>query len=131
LGFQDLASSFFGGSKEAVTYWNTLVTKNINRLAPQFAYQLLTQETMGSVHMMIFTKKSVVVRLGDIASCSVKTSTLGIGNTGANVVRFSFDDTSFCVLNVNLPYGDQKSDVSRRHATLNDVIQKAFKSERD
>ena len=80
---------------------------------------------MGSLLSLIFCRKSEVDHIGDMASCSVSTSTLG--NAGATVSRFEFDDTSFCILNVNLPILDQKS----RCQMLKDIAAKAFKSERD
>ena len=64
------------------------------------------QEDLVGLHICMFAKKSLQKNLLDMACCKVKLGFSGnMGNKGATLIRFMYDDSSFCFVNCHLESG--------------------------
>lgn len=80
--------------------------------------------------MLLFSKKAVQTRLGDIATATYKLAASDTGAKGAIAIRLNIDDTSFVFLNCHLDNGTQIADAHTRHSQLKIITDNAFKQER-
>jgi len=53
-----------------------------------------------------------------------------MGNKGAAILRFTFEDTSFCFSNCHLEAGSSYQEAKSRHQMLQQVQKEGFKAER-
>lgn len=65
-----------------------------------------------------------------MATSHVKPATANDGNSGAVLIRFGFEDTSFVFLNCQLCPGIGKSVALNRHQQLAQIVRQGYKGER-
>ena len=84
VGLQDLCglstSEMFFSDKVTPKLWNTAVEECM-QCVPKVKYQLLKSETSGGQSILLFAKKAVQTKVGDIAACTC---------LGAACLRFKF-----------------------------------------
>ena len=56
---------------------------------------------MFGLYVMLFAKKKIQTRVGEIASCAVSMGMTG-GNNGATCLRFTYENTTFSFANCQL-----------------------------
>lgn len=78
-------------------------------------YILVVSEDLVGCHIILVTKKGINHRLTDIATSKVKLGFSGkMGNKGATLIRFYYEDTSFCFINCHLESGNTAVDAKKR-----------------
>jgi len=83
------------------------------------------------VHMSLFATKPMSHKLVDIATSRVKLGFQGkMGNKGAVLLRFLYEDTSFCFVCCHLESGSNRLDSRRRLEELHQVWANGFITER-
>lgn len=119
-----------GGNSNNIKIWNDLVLSNLIEHTKE-DYVYVTGETLVGLHIALFTKKGMNHRLTDLATSKVKLGFQGkMGNKGAVLLRFLFEDTSFCFINAHLESGHNFLDYKKRVQQVSEIYQNAFIKER-
>lgn len=95
-------SGFFGTSKKDIQKVTDVVMEVFNTRA-HGKYQLIRQHDNGNLLSILVASKAIQTRVKDIFSCVANTGTFYTGL--ATVIRFTLDDTTFCIANVNISQG--------------------------
>jgi hypothetical protein len=121
VGFQEIveikASTLLGGgnSQASVKMWNDHVLKTLRERSGGQDYVQIANEFLVGNSIALFTKRSLSQSLTDIATSKVKLGMGGkVGNKGATLIRFLFEDTSFCFINCHLDSGSSVLDMRKR-----------------
>jgi len=81
--------------------------------------------------IVLFAKRSISQQLTDIATSKVKLGFSGkVGNKGATLIRFLFQDTSFCFINCHLESGSNILDYKKRSQQIGEIFGNAFIKDR-
>ena len=79
----------------------------------------------------LFARRNRTSQITDIATSKVKLGFSGkVGNKGATLIRFLFQDTSFCFLNCHLASGTLPMDMKKRSQQVGEIFSNAFVKER-
>lgn len=108
IGLQELielnAGSILKADATRPPKWSHIISEQLNSQAEQ--YLLLRTESMTSMTLLLFVKKSQVHNVTQVAGSSKKTGLGGItANKGACGVRFDFGLTSFVLITSHLAAG--------------------------
>jgi hypothetical protein len=77
----------------------------------------IVSESLVGTHIALFARKSQTFKLSDIETSRVKLGFSGkIGNKGATLIRFLYEDTSFCFINCHLESGVSEDYIRKRAA---------------
>lgn len=110
--------------------WNDLVIDNLRKVTGE-EYVLVVSEDLVGCHMILVTKKGINHRLTDIATSKIKLGFSGkMGNKGATLIRFYYEDTSFCFINCHLESGHTLMDAKRRLNQINEIFSQGFIKDR-
>jgi len=102
------ASTLLGGGKtqDAVKMWNEHVLRTLRAKSGGQDYVQIAGENLVGISIGLFAKRSVSHQMTDIATSKVKLGMGGkVGSKGATLVRFLYEDTSFCFINCHLEGG--------------------------
>lgn len=112
IGFQEIVdlnphSVLIGNNSSRVREWVEYLLFHLNSLSQDEPdYFEIASESLVGVHLSVFTRKTKSNRITDVASTKIKLGFGGnMGNKGATLVRFNFDDTSMCFANCHLESG--------------------------
>ncbi len=83
------------------------------------------------LHIALFAKRTLLPKLHDVATTKVKLGFAGqMGNKGATLIRFGYEDTSFCFINCHLETGHSEDLISKRVSQLDQIFAEAFVKQR-
>lgn len=118
LGFQEVieltAGSILNADYTKGSFWENIVSKCLNQFNDK--YILLRVEQVSSMLILFFVKSDKAKYVKQVEGASKKTGFGGMaGNKGGVAIRFKFDKTSFCFVNMHLAAGvnnieDRRSD---------------------
>jgi synaptojanin len=75
----------------------------------------VVSEDLVGLHIALFVRKQNLRKIHDIATSKVKLGFSGnMGNKGATLIRFNYEDTTFCFANVHLESGHSKDLIKTR-----------------
>lgn len=108
IGFQELielnAGSFLAGDVTKPQKWAAILNQQLNSQREQ--YVLLRTESIASMSLFLFVKKSSIQHVTRVSGSSKKTGLGGIAaNKGACAVRFEYGATSFALITSHLAAG--------------------------
>ena len=108
LGFQEVieltAGSILNADYSKSSFWENMVSDCINQY--QEKYLLLRAEQMSSLLIMLFVRADKTKHVKQVEGASKKTGFGGIaGNKGAVAIKFEYDATSFCFVDMHLSAG--------------------------
>lgn len=108
IGLQEIielnAGSILSSDSSKPSQWSKLLEEQLN--SQKEPYLLLRTESMSSMSLFLFVKKSQVHNVTQVAGSSKKTGLGGIAaNKGACAVRFEFGLTSFALVTSHLAAG--------------------------
>ncbi|KAL6451462.1 INP53 Polyphosphatidylinositol phosphatase INP53 [Candida maltosa Xu316] len=108
IGFQELielnASSILNADGSKASRWSQILNEQLNSQKEQYA--LLRTESIASMSLFLYVKKSQVSNVTRVAGSSKKTGLGGMSaNKGACAVRFEFGSTSFALVTSHLAAG--------------------------
>lgn len=134
LGFQKVAiegaklmKQSIDGQMPASKVQGEMVLANLNKIAGQHFYEILGQHTLvGGMHILLIAKKSIAMRVTDIASAQMSKN----GAYYAVSIRFKIADTSFCFINCFLDGGTGFVQAQNRVHYLKEIYDELFKQER-
>jgi endonuclease/exonuclease/phosphatase family metal-dependent hydrolase len=79
----------------------------------------------------MFARKSLAPKIQGLASTKLKLGFSGqMGNKGANLIRFTYHDTSFCFVNCHLESGFSEDLITKRAEQINAIFETAFVTQR-
>ncbi|EGW29977.1 uncharacterized protein SPAPADRAFT_52826 [Spathaspora passalidarum NRRL Y-27907] len=110
IGFQELIDldprSILNADTTKAGKWAEILNRELNKHGEQ--YVLLRVESIASMSLFLFVKKSQAVHVTKVSGSSKKTGLGGMtANKGACAVRFNFGDTSFVMITCHLAAGMQ------------------------
>lgn len=110
IGLQEIvelnAGSILGGDNNKASKWARLISEQLNTQNEQ--YVLLRTESIVSMTLLLFVKKSQLKHVTQVSGSSKKTGMGGItANKGGCAVRFNFGSTSFAMVTSHLAAGTQ------------------------
>ena len=118
-----------GGSnvEKAVKQWNELVLKTLREKSGGLDYVQIANENLGGISIVLFCKRALGSQITDIATSKVKVGGLStkVGSKGATLVRFLYQDTSFCFINCY-----RILDCKKRVAQITEIFSNAFIKDR-
>jgi hypothetical protein len=134
LGFQEIVdlnphSVLLGNNSAIIRQWVDLILFNLNSLSQDDTtdYVHLASENLVGLHIAVFVKKNLSPRVTELASTRVKLGFSGnLGNKGATLIRFKFDDTSMCFVNCHLESGMSQELIITRAMQLDTIMSNAF-----
>ena len=132
IGFQEIIpqTNFYRANQIEKDFWKDQVLKCLTTSAPDEKYSFVRALDMNGLFMLLFSKKAVQTRLGDIATATYKLPASDTGAKGALAIRLNIDDTSFVFLNCHLDNGLAIADAHTRHTQLKIITDNSFKQER-
>jgi hypothetical protein len=111
--------------------WNEHVLRTLRAKSGGQDYVYIVGENMVGIHIALFAKRSISKELTDIATSKVKLGFQGkVGNRGATLIRFLYEDTSFCFINCHLDSGKEFLDQRKRSQQIGEIFANAFVKER-
>lgn len=85
------------------------------------AFVQVGQATMVGIHVVVFTKRSLLPQIGGVQRAQVATGVMGLmGNKGGVAVRLRVDDTTLCFICAHL--AAHRSAVAARNADYNTIM---------
>lgn len=108
LGLQEVieltAGSLLNADYSKGSFWENMVSKSLNQFDEK--YLLLRVEQMSSLLILFFVKADKANNVKQVEGATKKTGFGGIaGNKGAVAIRFQYQATSFCFVNMHLSAG--------------------------
>jgi hypothetical protein len=98
-----------------INNWNQLILKNLARISEE-SYMLIKSKEYSDCVSLFYAKTKLKDRITRVSHDTIK---LGlIGNRAAVILKFFFDDSSFCFTNVSLEPGSKSS---ARIQNINDI----------
>lgn len=111
--------------------WNDHVLKTLRASSGGQDYVLLASEGLVGIHIGLFAKRTISTKVTEIATSKVKLGLSGkVGSKGAALVRFLFEDTSFCFINCHLDSGSTILDYRKRSQQIGEIFASAFVKDR-
>ena len=111
--------------------WNDHVIKTLRQKSGGKDYVMVAQESLVGLQIALFAKKSISQQLTDIATSKVKLGFSGkVGNKGACLIRFLYEDTSFCFINCHIDSGTNILEMKKRSQQIGEIFSNAFIKER-
>lgn len=108
LGLQEVieltAGSLLSADYSKSSFWENMVSRSLNQFDEK--YLLLRVEQMSSLLILFFVKADKANNVKQVEGATKKTGFGGMaGNKGAVAIRFKYQDTSFCFVNMHLSAG--------------------------
>lgn len=102
--------------------WLEKLISYVRLVMPETPFSVVVTENMIGLFTCIFVRSSLVPRIREVHSYTVKTGLGGrYGNKGAIISRFLIDDSSFCFINCHLAAGQRK--VRQRNMDVATILQ--------
>lgn len=111
--------------------WNEHVLRTLRAKSGGQDYVQIAGENLVGISIGLFAKRSVSHQMTDIATSKVKLGMGGkVGSKGATLVRFLYEDTSFCFINCHLEGGLTVENQRKRSQQIGEIFSNGFVKER-
>lgn len=106
-----------GSNAEEVKLWTDLALYELNKVSYLNGdnFVNIANENLIGINIAFFVRQSQAHKVTDLATTKIKLGFSGnIGNKGAALIRFAYEDTTLCFINCHLESGFSESLMRKR-----------------